>query len=133
MRADETRRQDALAWLARAELDLRAARYEVKEPSEQLSGEVMFHAQRAAEKALKAFLAWHDVAFRKTHNLDELGHQCASVEAAMGPVASLAAPLTEYAWRFRYPGEPAEPTRAEAEAALETAQAVYAAVTARVR
>jgi HEPN domain-containing protein len=31
----------------------------------------VFHAQRAAEKAMKAFLAWHDVPFRKTHNLED--------------------------------------------------------------
>jgi len=34
-------------------------------------------------------------------------------------------PLTEYAWRFRYPGEPEAPTRDEAEEALEIARAAY--------
>ncbi len=37
-------------------------------------------------------------------------------------IADEAAPLTEYAWRFRYPGEIAEPERAEAEQALDTAR-----------
>jgi HEPN domain-containing protein len=64
------------------------------------------HAQQAAEKAMKAFLAWHDVPFRKTHNLEELGQQCVALDATLSTVADLAAPLTEYAWKFRYPGEP---------------------------
>jgi hypothetical protein len=54
MPPDDARRQDALAWLARAELDLKAARHD----------------------SFKALLARHDVAFRKTRNLEELGNQC---------------------------------------------------------
>ena len=82
----------------------------------------MFHAQQAAEKSMKAFLAWHDVPFRKTHNLEELGQQCVLVDAMLEPAADQAAPLTEYAWKFRYPGEAAEPDRADAEAALTAAR-----------
>jgi HEPN domain-containing protein len=70
-----------------------------------------------AEKAMKAFLAYHDVPFRKTHNLEELGQQCVAVDVTLAAVADQAAPLTEYAWKFRYPGEPHEPDRAEAEEA----------------
>jgi len=101
-------------------------------PSERLCGDVMFHAQQAAEKAMKAFLAWHDAPFRKTHNLEELGHQCAAVDATLGRAAVEAAPLTEYAWKFRYPGETDEPDRAEAEAALAAARNVHKAILARV-
>ncbi len=42
-----------------------------------------------------------------------------------------AAPLTEYGWKFRYPGEAGEATRTEAEAAIATARRVYEAVLAR--
>lgn len=133
MPPDDARRQDARAWLARAELDLKAARLEANTPSEQLWGDVMFHAQQAVEKTFKAFLAWHDVAFRKTHNLEELGHQCVSVDPTMAPLAALAAPLTEYAWKFSYPGEITEPDRQEAEAALETTLVVHDAVAAGLR
>ena len=76
MPPDDARRQDSRFWLARAELDLKAARLEANTPSEQLRGDVMFHAPQAVEKTFKAFLAWHDVAFRETHNLEELGNQC---------------------------------------------------------
>lgn len=85
----------------------------------------MFHAQQAAEKAMKAFLAWHDVPFRKTHNLEELGQQCVALDATLQGAADRAAPLTEYAWKFRYPGDLHEPDRAEAERALAAARSVH--------
>jgi HEPN domain-containing protein len=42
---------------------------------------VSFHAQLAAEKALKALLVRHQVAFRKGHNLAELLELVESVES----------------------------------------------------
>jgi HEPN domain-containing protein len=132
MPPEDARLQDVRAWLSKAELDLKAAAHEMAAPSERLWGDVVFHAQQAAEKAMKAFLAWHDAPFRKTHNLEELGHQCAAVDATLGRVADEAAPLTEYAWKFRYPGETDEPDCAEAEAALAAARNVYEAILARV-
>ena len=53
--------------------------------------DVMFHAQQAAEKALKAFLAWHGV-FRKTHSLEELGRQCVALEATLEEAVNDAVP-----------------------------------------
>ncbi len=44
----------------------------------------------------------------------------------------LAVPLTGYAWRFRYPGEPEEPPVAEAREALALAREVYEAVISRL-
>lgn len=132
MGPEETRRRDADTWLSKAELDLRAAAHEMRAPEEGLWGDVLFHGQQAAEKSLKAFLAWHDVPFRKTHNIEELGQQCVALDPTLGLVVGQAAPLTEYAWKFRYPGEPDEPTREEAEEALATARNVYEVVLARM-
>jgi HEPN domain-containing protein len=132
MGSDDARLQDARAWLTRAELDLKAAAHEIAAPEEALWGDVMFHSQQAAEKAMKAFLAWHDVPFRKTHNLEELGRQCLELDSAFGPVADRAAHLTEYAWKFRYPGEYEEPDCKEAEEALEAARMVYRAMSSRL-
>lgn len=114
MEADEARLEDVRAWLGKAQLDLRAAAHELAAPDAGLLGDVLFHAQQAAEKATKAFLAWHDVPFRKTHNLEELGRQCAARDATLGTLADQAAPLTEYAWKFRYPGEKEEPAASAA-------------------
>jgi HEPN domain-containing protein len=132
MQPEDARLQDVRAWLSKAELDLKAGAHEMAAPAEGLWGDVMFHAQQAAEKAMKAFLAWHDVPFRKTHNLEELGQQCAVVDAALATVGDQAAPLTEYAWKFRYPGESDEPKRDEAAEAMEAARHVYAAILTRL-
>ena len=81
---------------------------------------------------MKAFLAFHDAPFRKTHNLEELGHQCVALDSTLQAIADHAAPLTEYAWRFRYPGELNEPDREEAESALAAARSVYNAILSRL-
>jgi len=133
MEPEDARLQDVRAWLAKAKLDLKAAAHEASAPAEGLWGDVMFHAQQAAEKSLKAFLAWHDVPFRKTHNLEDLGQRCVAVDATLQPLADQAAPLSEYAWKFRYPGEADEPEREEAELALAAARNIYEAILTRLQ
>jgi HEPN domain-containing protein len=133
MEHDDARLEDVRAWLSKATLDLTAAAYEISVPDSGLLGDVLFHCQQAAEKSMKAFLAWHDMPFRKTHNLEELGRHCVQLDLTLAAVADKAAPLTEYAWKFRYPGEPGEPERGEAEQALAIARNVYDAVVSRVR
>jgi len=103
---DETR-----AWVRRALKDLRAS--EICAP--ELPAESLFHCQQAAEKLLKAFLTWHQTEFRKTHELHELAAVCARIDPSLGPALAPAMVLSEYAWRFRYPGAPYEPDAAEAE------------------
>ena len=39
-----------------------------------------------------------------------------------------AVPLTQYAWALRYPGEPEQPTREEAEEALTLSRQAYNAL-----
>ena len=126
MQDDPARAEDVRAWLARARLDLEAGGFEMGNPA--LYFDVAFHAQQAVEKSFKAFLAWHDMPFPKTHDLERLGRACAQIAPSLGAVVDEAVPLTEYAWRFRYPGEVEGPGRAEAEAALATARRVYEAV-----
>jgi hypothetical protein len=77
-------------------------------------------------------LAWHDQPFRKTHNLEELGEAVLALDGSLKPLVDRAVPLTEYAWKFRYPGEVTEPTRAETETALAVAREVYVAIKARL-
>jgi HEPN domain-containing protein len=115
--------------MAKAALDLRAARFEfTAQPP--LTADIVFHCQQLAEKALKGFLAWHDVPFRKTHNLVEIGQQCAAIAPSIASLMQRAAYLTEYAWRFRYPSDLEEPPVAEAEEALLVAIEVYEAILA---
>lgn len=53
---------------------------------------------------------------------------CLKLDSSLKEIVDHAVPLTEYAWRFRYPGEPEEPTLNEAKEALTTARDVYEAV-----
>jgi HEPN domain-containing protein len=111
---------EAREWLARADEDLAATQRLIQTPPP-LIGIASYHAQQAAEKALKAFLAAHDTAFRPTHNLEELLPLCVAIDASLGRFAITARTLTPYATRFRYPGGPLAPTQAEGELALQQA------------
>lgn len=108
-------------------MDLRGAEVDLA-ASPPLCGDAAFHCQQAIEKALKAFLTWHDQPFRKTHDLVELGGQSAQLAPELEPLLRATAPLTEYAWRFRYPGEPAEPSVQEAREALALAERVVSGI-----
>jgi HEPN domain-containing protein len=122
---------EARAWLARASRDLQTAAYELQ-ATPPFSEDALFHAQQAVEKTLKAFLTWHGRVFRKTHNLVELGESCAELDPSLESLLRKAAPLTEYAWKFRYPGEWEEPTLGEAELGLAVAGEVVEAVLERL-
>jgi HEPN domain-containing protein len=121
MTPEESRRDEAARWLAQARKDLNAARLLTSaEPSRSV-----FHSQQAAEKAAKAFLAFHDVPFRKTHDLNELGGQCAALNPSLAPLFKEASDLTDYAVVFRYLDAPCEPDESEAMVALGTALRVF--------
>ncbi|MBK9169659.1 MAG: HEPN domain-containing protein [Bryobacterales bacterium] len=92
----------------------------------------LFHCQQAVEKSWKALLFWHDTPFRKTHNLRELGEACAGIAGSLMDLAQKAEDLTQFAWVFRYPGEPEVPTLHEARDALSVAREVYEAVLAQL-
>jgi len=124
MPSDPAKVAETKAWLNKAALDLRAAEHE-RTATPPLTGDMVFHAQQLVEKSLKAFLSWHDQPFRKTHSLVELGQQCARLQPDLEPLLREAAPLTEYAWKFRYPGEEEEPVLKVADAALALARRVF--------
>jgi HEPN domain-containing protein len=122
---------DTHAWLVRATGDLRAAEVDLDaEPP--LVEDALFHCQQAVEKAYKAFLTFHSQPFRRTHNLEEIGAACLALDAGLQAVVDEAAPLSEYAWAFRYPTPLAAPDRAEADQAREVALRAYAAILARL-
>jgi HEPN domain-containing protein len=117
MTPDELPRKEAAKWLRQAAKDRNAARVLLgPEPSRSV-----FHSQQAAEKAVKAFLTFHQIPFRKTHDLTDLGSQCASVDPSLEGILREVADLTDYASAFRYPDAPYEPDAVEAAGALATA------------
>jgi HEPN domain-containing protein len=114
------RRSHARQWLAKAESDRLAA--------ERLLGQggpydaVCFHAQQAAEKALKALLALADAPIARTHNLEDLQAACLAVSSTAGfgalddVKATDLSNLTPFAVESRYDAEfwPEESTAREA-------------------
>ncbi len=118
-------------WMVKATHDLRAAET-LAAASPPLNDEAVFHCQQAAEKSIKGFLAWHGQAFRKTHNLEETGEQCLAIDPSLREAIDRAVPLSEYAWKFRYPGVPLEPDSTETAEALAAAREVVAAIASRL-
>ncbi len=63
-----------------------------------------FHAQQAAEKAIKSVLAWHGIEFRRTHDLLALAELLP--ESDFPITDDWLIRLTPYAVEFRYDDDP---------------------------
>ena len=122
---------DTRAWFRKVATDLRSADLDMAAIPPVLE-DIVFHCQQAVEKALKGFLTFHQIPFGKTHDLRELGKACASIEPSLMPQLEEAAPLTWYAWKFRYPGTPEEPSETESREALHIARDTVAALLAKL-
>jgi HEPN domain-containing protein len=129
MQPDPIALEDARAWLAKAELDLRAAVADLGLVPP-LLGDAAFHCQQACEKSLKGVLALHDRPFRKTHDLGELGRAVIGTCPDLARTAASVSPLSDYAWEFRYPGDVVDPPAEEVAEALELASSLVEAVRA---
>jgi HEPN domain-containing protein len=131
MQPDPRRSADTASWLRKASSDLRCAEIDlVAQPA--VPEDAVFHCQQAIEKALKAFLVWHDVPFQKTHDLGKLGKQAVEFDTTLDPLVEQVVDLTKYAWVFRYPGDPAVPTAEEAAEALFRARRTVEEITTRL-
>lgn len=132
MASDPQRVAATRGWLVKAAEDLRASRalLELTPPLEALAG---YHAQQAAEKALKGFLTWHDIVFRTTHDIEELALQCATVDASLPDgIGDEALELSPLAWQTRYPDEAAGANAPELSSAMQVAQRVLDEVIVRL-
>lgn len=116
-------------WLTKAEEDLHAGDLILKGnmPS---YGTVSFHAQQAAEKALKALLIRHQVEFGKTHDLGQLLRLAELKAAGISKTLADAETLTPFAVHTRYPSEDPSVDREEARRHLELARKVLGAARA---
>jgi len=118
MSPHETLVTETREWLDRARTDLAACDALI---AAELTAEALFHAQQCAEKAMKAFLTWHQVPFKKTHDLDELKQACLPLATGATDQLATIERLSQYAWRFRYPGAPYSPEPTEAQDARHAA------------
>jgi HEPN domain-containing protein len=118
----------ARGWMRKGDSDLADARRTVA--SDGPYDTACFHAQQAAEKYLKALLAWHGQPIPRTHDLEEIQGQCERVQ----PLRSLGeidlTDLTGYAVELRYDADfwPDLPTAAEAVVLAERVRSVVISV-----
>jgi HEPN domain-containing protein len=131
MQLDQVRAQDTRAWLDLAARDLRRVEILLTATPPDIEGS-LFHSQQAAEKALKGFLTWHDVRFRRVHDLDEIGRQCVDLDSTLTEMVGSTRMLSGYASRFRYPGAAYQPTPKDADAAAAVAREVFQTVLNRL-
>ena len=94
------RRDLVQGWLRKADSDLMAV--ELALNAGVALDAACFHAQQAAERALKAYLLARDVDFPFTHNLARLLLLCQIQEPAFSSLLALADTLTPYAVDLRY-------------------------------
>jgi HEPN domain-containing protein len=121
----------AREWLARAERDLRVARYLLTMPDSPPES-IGFHAQQCAEKALKGFLIFHRVPFKRLHDLNYLIDLCAPHDPAFEQFRVEADELTPYAVEFRYPDALPPMLLEPLQAAVDKAELIYIFVLARL-
>lgn len=116
----------AQEWLKFADADLRAARLLFANP-EVPSRIACFHAQQAAEKALKAALVAASIPFRKTHDVVVLvGLVPQSLATELVAVDVLL--LLPWAIDGRYPGDLPDAIDAEVSDVVSTAATIVAGV-----
>ncbi|WP_411725197.1 HEPN domain-containing protein [Methyloglobulus sp.] len=63
---------------------------------------ICFHAQQCAEKYIKAFLAFHGVPIKKTHDISELLGECIKIAPAFSALFSSAESLKPFGVNIRY-------------------------------
>jgi len=124
-------RELAGQWLAKADRDLLTVRRMSEGPDAPLDI-VCFHAQQAAEKALKAVLVAHDVTPERTHDVLLLLDAVVQYVPALDAEAQNLGAMTDFAIRVRYPGTLGDPSRETATSAGQTARRVHAAAKAHI-
>ena len=124
---EETKRKVMAEWLRKGRSDLELAEHLLSEGLA-FPNAITFHCQQAAEKFLKAFLTWHQVAFPKTHDLEEILDLVEAADEDLARSLRDVIVLTPYGVELRYPGDRPDATPDEVREAVELAQKVRDAV-----
>jgi len=121
--SEKANKEDSLAWLRLADLDVRAGEKALG-GDDPLPNDACFHAQQAAEKYLKSYLVSRGVHPPRTHDLGLLADECAQFDPEFETLLAAAEPLSPFAVRPRYPWPAAEPAIEQARGALEVAKQI---------
>jgi HEPN domain-containing protein len=90
-------------WLFRANEDIAVINSLIKAGAEFYTSTICFHAQQASEKFLKAFLAFHNIDFPRTHDVDFLLKECRKIEANAFNIDVKS--ITDFGVSVRYPDD----------------------------
>jgi HEPN domain-containing protein len=112
-------RDEAKAWLAKADEDLAAVRA-CLDAKPALLGVAAYHCQQAAEKLIKGLLVLAATPFRNTHDLDELSHLAVPIYPDAEPLLAHLRVRTYWGFAFRYP----MPVESEGTRQLPTAEEI---------
>ncbi len=93
---------------------------------------VCFHAQQAAEKFLKAFLAYHGQDPPRTHDLPALLQACRALDNTLPDLRSDAVLLMPYIAASRYPGAVPEPDQVTAARLVAAARRICNTIRERI-
>ena len=121
MLPDENRPGSPEDWMRRAHSDLQLAK--ISRPPGVMLESLCFHAQQAAEKALKAVLVSLRIPFSKTHSIRMLMDLLPETLILPSEVEE-ASRLTDYAVISRYPGDTEPVVEVEYQEAVELADMV---------
>jgi HEPN domain-containing protein len=121
---------DPREWLNRARSSLALAK---TRPPEAYLEDLCFEAQQAAEKAIKALLIRHGVAFPYVHDLARLLTVLEEAGEVVPATIREAEGLTRYAVVTRYPGLAEPVTEAQYEETMAAAEAVVRWAANRLR
>ena len=125
---EEEIRSLVAGWMAKADLDFDTAVRLVAE--ERFRDIVVFHAQQAAEKYLKALLTRHQIEFPKTHVIRRLLIILGPVEPGIVEELDDANWLSPFGAEIRYPGDRSQTVPGDQLRAQQLAQKVRDAVMA---
>ena len=115
------------AWLAKAANDMLNIENNVSADNIPWDT-VCFHAQQAAEKTIKAFLAFHSLSITRTHDLVALLSQAAEINPELGQLRVSCQKLNYYAVSSRYPDDLFEPDESEGREMVKISQEIQTTI-----
>lgn len=118
-------------WLARANEDVQVAEILLKEDG--LPNSVCFHAQQAAEKYLKSFLAFQEKNIRKVHDLVAILTFCEEIDASFDSLREEVDFLNKFYIETRYPGDYSDFTLKDAKEASEVVHKIKEFVMSKIK
>lgn len=110
-------------WIAKAAGDLKSSKKLIKDDDDTLDSAAYF-TQQSAEKALKAYLIFHQQPIPRTHDLEKLLKDCIKHDASFDKLRECAEFLAPYATYTRYPDDRFNIDREEVDKAIMCAETI---------